>query len=219
MERISLGRSGSRGEWVFERGRMGFAVSLRLADMAVGNACAQRARAREHRTRALVDAHFLFVWRLLRRLDVPESDVDDAVQRVFIVASRKLDSIPEASERSFLFGTALRVASSFRRTAQRRGEVDNEHLAPIADDGPPADEAVARRQGVEILDRIISGMPEELREVFVLCELEELAVPDAAVLQRIPTGTAASRLRRARKAFEDAAKRISMKNRRREASP
>ena len=169
---------------------------------------------REDRTRALLDAHFVFVWRLLRRLGVPESDVDDAVQRVFIVASRKLESIPESSERSFLFGTALRVASSFRRTARRRNEVDSELVPSVADESPSADETVARRQGVEILDRIIAAMPDDLRVVFVLCEIEELGVSEAAALQQIPTGTAASRLRRARKEFEEAAKRVWLRTKR-----
>jgi len=169
---------------------------------------ADREPSREQRTRALLDAHFAFVWRLLRRLGISETDVDDAAQRVFIVASNKLDVIQEGSERSFLFGTALRVASSFRRTIRRRGEVDEQLLEALADDGVSADEVVARRQGVAIVDRIVSEMPEELRIAFVLCEIEELSVADAAALQGIPAGTVASRLRRARKEFEDAAKRI-----------
>jgi RNA polymerase sigma-70 factor (ECF subfamily) len=160
------------------------------------------------RTRTLLDAHFVFIWRLLRRLGISENDVDDAVQRVFIVASAKLDSIAASSERSFLFGTALRVASSFRRAARRRCEVGDEELVTRPAGTPSADESLARRQEVAILDRIISSMPDELRDVFVLCEIEELSVPEAATLQAIPVGTAASRLRRARKEFQDQAKRV-----------
>jgi RNA polymerase sigma-70 factor (ECF subfamily) len=157
--------------------------------------------------RALVGAHFIFIGRLLRRLDVPENDVDDAVQQVFIVASKRLAEIPEGSERTFLFGTALRVASTCRRTLRRRGKMDVGALDRQVDHSPCAEELLARRQGIAILDRLVATMADELRAVFTLCELEELTVPQAAALQRIPVGTAASRLRRARKEIELRAKR------------
>lgn len=165
----------------------------------------------EERTRALLDAHFAFIWRLLRRLGVPENDVDDAAQRVFIVAARKLEAIAESSERSFLFGIAVRVASSLRRTQRRRCEVDDASLAALPDGQPAADETVARQEGVAILDGIIASMSDELRVVFVLCEIEEMTVPEVAALQEVPVGTAASRLRRARKHFEDGARRVWLK--------
>jgi len=171
------------------------------------------------RTRAMLDAHFAFIWRLLRRLGVPESDIDDAVQRVFIVATGKAERIAASSERSFLFGTALRIASSFRRTARRRREVSDELLATEATRTLSADEAIEHRQQVAILDQIIDGMPDELREVFVLCEIEELSVSYVATLQSIPVGTASSRLRRARKEFQDAAKRVLVSRKRREGGP
>ena len=158
------------------------------------------------RMRALLDAHFMFIWRLLRRLGVPRNDLDDAVQQVFIVASGRLADIVESSERSFLFGTALRVAASLRRSARRRSEVDGEALARHPDDRPWADEILARRQRVASLDRIVRTLADELRTVFLLCEIEELTVAEVAALQRIPIGTAASRLRRARKELEQRAK-------------
>ena len=173
--------------------------------LAVASEHAPRA---DERLRGLLEGHFTFIWRLLRRLGVPENDADDAAQQVFIVASRKLDSIAATAERSFLFGIALRVASSTRRSLRQRVEVDDTELVTLADGSIAVDEAVARRQGVEILDRIVAALPEELRLVFVLCEIEELSVPEVAELQGIPVGTAASRLRRARKEFNDAARRI-----------
>src|SRR5512142_2066304 len=69
------------------------------------------------RVRALVDAHFEFVWRSLRRLGLSSADADDATQEVFLVAIRRLDDIDPESERSFLYGTALRVAAVQRRSA------------------------------------------------------------------------------------------------------
>ena len=54
------------------------------------------------------------------------------------------------------------------------------------------------------LDRILEGMPENLKESFILFELEDMTVPQIAELLGIPTGTVASRLRRARAHFQKA---------------
>src|SRR6478609_7176393 len=74
----------------------------------------------EARARALVNDHFDFVWRLLRRLGFPPADADDAAQQVFIVGTRRLADIPAGNERTFLYGSALRVASTMRRNSARR---------------------------------------------------------------------------------------------------
>src|SRR5689334_5388077 len=94
------------------------------------------------RARSLFDAHCIFIWRLLRRLGVGENDIDDAVQRVFIVASRKLASIAPTSERSFLFGTALRVAASCRRAMRKSQAIDESAIAALADPGLMPDEII-----------------------------------------------------------------------------
>ena len=61
------------------------------------------------RLHALLASHHAFVWRSLRRLGVPDGDVDDASQQVFLVAHRRLAQIAPESERSFLFQTAAMV--------------------------------------------------------------------------------------------------------------
>ena len=66
----------------------------------------------EARLRDMVHTYFDFIWRSLRRLGVPADSVDDAAQRVFWVAAQNLGDIRVESERAYLFGTALRVASA-----------------------------------------------------------------------------------------------------------
>ena len=63
----------------------------------------------------LAATHFDPIWRLLRRLGVPSAAVEDAAQEVFTVAARRIGEVRCESERSFLYGTALRVAKSTRR--------------------------------------------------------------------------------------------------------
>jgi len=154
------------------------------------------------RLRAMFDEHFDFIWRSLRRLGLSEDRADDATQQVFVVASTKLDAIQPKSERSFLFGTALRVASDLRRSAAFRREVPTAEAGEDLAGGPRPDELVEQLDARAMLDRALETMELELRTVFVLFEIEELAIAEIAALLEIPVGTVSSRLRRAREDFQ-----------------
>jgi RNA polymerase sigma-70 factor, ECF subfamily len=158
--------------------------------------------AREGRLRSAVDAHYDVVWRFLRRMGVPEASAEDAVQQVLLVFARRLDDVERDAERSFLLGTALRVAADFRKQHARLREVmDERALGAEASSAPDADEELDRRRARRILDDILARLPDDLRTVFVMCDLEELTMSEAAEALRVPAGTVASRLRRARETF------------------
>jgi RNA polymerase sigma-70 factor (ECF subfamily) len=149
-----------------------------------------------------VREHYAFVWRLLRRLGLGTGDADDAAQHVFLNAVGKLRAVEPGRERAFLYGVALNVAARTRRSLGRRREEPLEAAAEREAREPSADRVLERREARQLLDRLLDEMPEELRVVFVLFELEELSTPQIAELCQIPVGTAASRLRRAREDFE-----------------
>jgi RNA polymerase sigma-70 factor (ECF subfamily) len=157
----------------------------------------------DDRLRAMLDEHFDFVWRSLRRLGLSADAADDATQQVFVVASRRLGDIELGCERAFLFRTAVRVACSKRRAAARRREV----LCEEPDAGETAerpDELLDQRRARALLDRVLASLPLELRTVLVLFELEEMSIDEIGATLGIPRGTAASRLRRARAQFSGA---------------
>jgi RNA polymerase sigma-70 factor (ECF subfamily) len=159
------------------------------------------------RLRKLIHVHFEQVWRTLRRFGVSASEADDGAQRVFWVASQKLDAIEQGKERAFLLGTAYRVASDIRRSTRHRAESPLEDTE-LVDPTPGPDEATDRHRARVLLDRVLEQMPLEVRSVFVLFELEELSIPQIALMLELPLGTASSRLRRGREIFRDAAARI-----------
>jgi RNA polymerase sigma-70 factor (ECF subfamily) len=163
------------------------------------SACASETRLRE-----LVETHFDVLWRLLRRLGVPESDVDDAVQEVIVVVARRIDEVQRGSERAFVLSTGCRVASTFRRTLRRRRETNDDELAELVDACGDPESLLQQRRARELLDEVLGGLPMELRTVFVLYELERFTCAEIAETLSIPPGTAASRLRRARAAFASA---------------
>jgi RNA polymerase sigma-70 factor (ECF subfamily) len=160
------------------------------------------------RLRELFDRNLDFVWRSLRRLGVPELVVDDATHEVFLVAARRLADIELGRERSFLFATALRVASDVRRTVARRGEHVVDDLELVADEAPNPAELADRQRARAVLDRVLDAMELDLRAVFVLYELEEMTMAEIAATLDVPPGTVASRLRRAREAFQAAVSRL-----------
>lgn len=168
-------------------------------DGSDGRVVAERARSR---LEVLFATHFDFIWRSLRRFGLSEDRADDAAQQVFMIASRKLDAIKEGSERSFLFGTAMRVTSDIRKSAPVRREIAHEDVGVDLEGGARPDDLLEQRRAREMLDRVLDAMELDLRAVFVLYEIEEMSTTEIASLLSIPHGTVASRLRRAREDFE-----------------
>ena len=164
------------------------------------------------RLRAVIEAHFVFVGRSLRGLGVAEADVDDALQQVFLVLSKKLPELSEGGVRAFLFQTALRIASRARRTVARRREVDEASIPETTDPAAGPEELTEQLRARAVLDRLLEDMDLDLRSVFVLFEIEELSTAEIAALLELPQGTVGSRLRRAREEFEARVRRLSAEN-------
>jgi len=106
--------------------------------------------------RELFDQHFDFMFRSLRRLGVPPGNVDDAVQEVFLVASRRLAEIHPGRERSFLFATAVRVAANARRMAARHASHHADtSLEWVADKSPDPAQLADRTRARDVLDGVL----------------------------------------------------------------
>ena len=161
------------------------------------------------RLRQMVDAHFDFVWRSLRGLGVPAAGADDGAQQVFWIAAQKLEAITVGSERSFLFATARGIAANARRGRARSREVqDDDAIAVHTDSRPDPEQIAVSTQARALLDRFLEDLPDDLRTIFVLFELEGMSMAEIATLLELPSGTVASRLRRAREIFQGVAKRL-----------
>jgi len=161
----------------------------------------EAASKRTARLREMVDDHIDFVARVLRNAGTPEAEVDDEVQRTFIIAARRLDDVRRGAEKRFLVGIALNLAAHARRTMARRREVAADQAPELVDGAATPEQLTDRRWARRMLDRLLDSMHPNLRAVFVLHELEEMNMSEIAVVLGIPQGTVASRLRRARVEF------------------
>lgn len=158
-------------------------------------------RDEEIRLRELVQAEGDFVARSLRNLGVWGGELDDCVQKVFLVAARRIAQIERGKERAFLFGCCQNTAAHFRRSLARKREVSDEILIDRPSVQQPPDLLTERKRYRELLDRILETMDDSLRSVFVLHTFEEMTMADISLLLDVPAGTVASRLRRAREIF------------------
>ncbi len=155
------------------------------------------------RLRVLMEEQSGFVERTLRKAGVREADLDDEVQRTFIAAASRLEDVRPSAERSFLFQVAIYRALHARRQLARRREV-------LGDSAPESVEALGtpedlaeRKQLRKMLDDIIESMPPREGLAFTLYQIEEMNMTEIAAILRVPRGTVASRLRRARARFDE----------------
>jgi RNA polymerase sigma-70 factor, ECF subfamily len=163
---------------------------------------------------AVYDTHFDHVWRSLARLGVAAESVEDAVQDLFVVVHRRLPEFEgRSSIKTWLFGIALRVAADYRRRVQRKGG-----LAPLPSDvaghGQSPLEAAVQAQATEVLYALLDELGDDERAIFVLVELDELTVVDAATALAVNPNTASARLRAARQTFNKAVARYQARVRR-----
>jgi RNA polymerase sigma-70 factor (ECF subfamily) len=154
------------------------------------------------RIEVFVREHHAFVWRVLRRSGLSPADADDAAQRVFLIATARLDVIARGSERAFLYRAAVRVASNSHRSVRRRRESLGFEASEEPAELPSPDDLVDQRRARDLLDGVLGELSEDLSAIFVLFEIEELRIPEIAEALGIPAGTVSSRLRRARAEVE-----------------
>jgi RNA polymerase sigma-70 factor, ECF subfamily len=91
---------------------------------------------------------------------------------------------------------------------QRRGHVslpeehDKQDGHAMISTTPEPESSSIRRDEEQTLDRLMSGLPEDHREVLVLREIEEMDYREIATVTSVPIGTVMSRLARARAALK-----------------
>jgi RNA polymerase sigma-70 factor (ECF subfamily) len=147
---------------------------------------------------------FQHVWHTLRRLGVPDRDLEDSVHDVFVVVHRRLVDFDAArSVRPWVTGIAYRVASDDRRRARRQREVFDDSIDAV-DGRRGADETIDADRARERVHRTLALLPLDQRIVFVMHDIDGFAIPDIQRELAVPLNTLYSRLRLARAKFESA---------------
>ncbi len=159
--------------------------------------------------RQIYQQHADYVWRTLGRFGVPERDLPDQTQEVFVIVHRQRFGFRrESALTTWLFAIARRVAAGYRRRAYNRREAPQENPAQRSVSAQCPEQATehsrARTRMLEILER----MSLDQRAVFVMYEIDGLSGAEIAEQMGCPLQTVFSRLRRARGVFEREVERI-----------
>jgi RNA polymerase sigma-70 factor (ECF subfamily) len=151
-----------------------------------------------------------FVFRSARALGVHPPAVDDVVQEVFVVVHKRLGELREHSNlRSWISRILVNVVRHQRRTFARKSPQYRSCETPGNPDDLPncaADpcEALALSEQARLVQRLLDSLDDDKREILVLAEMEELSVREIAEALGLKLNTAYSRLRLARRAFDEA---------------
>lgn len=176
---------------------------------------------------AVYRQHHDLVWRSLRALGVDTALADDATQDVFMVVHRRSDDYDGTTPiKRWILGITRNVAWKYRERSSRSAsrlrpltEPDDAAPPQLAIVSPPPEDAIARREAAQVVERFIEGLDPKKRAVFMLCEIEGFSAPEVSQTLGIKLNTVYSRLRIARGKFEQAIARHRATARRKAWSP
>ena len=161
------------------------------------------------------EQQFAFVWRVARRLGVPDAALDDVCQDVFVVVHKRLGEFEgRSSIRTWVYGILHNVVLTWRRTSRRK-DPERSELDPelIVDPANNPQELASGAEAARIAHAMLATLADDKRTIFVLVELEGLTVPEAAEATATNLNTAYARLRAARADFAAAVARFQARER------
>jgi RNA polymerase sigma-70 factor, ECF subfamily len=149
---------------------------------------------------SIYDEYANFAWRTLRRMGVPEDDLADTMQDVFLTVHRTLGGFAgRSSVSTWLFTLCRSAARDRRRRAHRRYEIGgDEAVAEEVDLRADVHRAAEHGERLVLLESILAEMAPAERNVFVLFEIEGMTGEEVGLSLSVPLGTVYSRLAQAR---------------------
>lgn len=152
--------------------------------------------------------HADFVWRVLRRQGVEEHALEDLMHDVFLIVHRRLHEFDgRAAMTTWLYNITRGVASNHKR-GRAREQRRLRSVRPVPSSATDPEVAAGRGQAAQLVREFLDTLDPDKRRIFELVDLDGLAVPEAAEICRVNVNTAYSRLRAARRAFQDAVDRF-----------
>lgn len=154
---------------------------------------------------ALVEQYRDNVYRLAYRMCGNAYDADEAAQEAFVAAWRALPNFRgDAKFSTWLYRLTTNAAIDVMRREKRHQTVGDGEMVDVADDADSPQETVERTEQQEAVQKALSTLSEEYREVLLLRYMEELDYAEIAEVLQLPSGTVKSRINRAKTALKTA---------------
>jgi RNA polymerase sigma-70 factor (ECF subfamily) len=129
-------------------------------------------------------------------------DAEDVTQEAFAKAYRNFGGLRDRERfRSWIVRIVWRMALDFRRSCNRRTRREEIH-ADLATSPDPANPDVDTDRAARLW-RAIDALPEKMRLVIILANIEEHETPEIASMLGVPEGTVKSRLFHARQRLKE----------------
>ena len=157
----------------------------------------------------LVAGHSLMVFRIAYSILRNHHDAEDAAQECFLRVWKQRDRLHEIDNaKTWLARIAWTTALDKRRAGRAMVSLSDEEqgmelMQSIPDLSAAADEQLAGAEMQQMLERLIAGLPEELRHPLELSTVQELNSAEIAEVMKIPEGSVRTRLFRARKQLKE----------------
>ncbi|NLW12098.1 MAG: sigma-70 family RNA polymerase sigma factor [Clostridiaceae bacterium] len=156
----------------------------------------------------IVELYLPKIYSLCLKLTGNKEDAEDCVQDTFI---KVWTSLGEFRESSSIYTWIYRIAANtcndhLRKMSRHRvlsleGAAMEDDVVPllyIRDDRPLPDEQLANRESAENVRRLLQELPDNMREVLVLRDIQQLSYKEISLATGVAEGTVKSRLFRAR---------------------
>jgi RNA polymerase sigma-70 factor (ECF subfamily) len=157
----------------------------------------------------LVAGHSVMVFRIAYSILRNHHDAEDAAQECFLRVWKHKDRLHEINNvKTWLARIAWTTALDKRRASRAMVSLSDEQsgaelMQSIPDLAPAADEQLAGAEMRQMLERLIAGLPEDLRHPLELSTVQELNSAEIAEVMKIPEGSVRTRLFRARKQLKE----------------
>jgi RNA polymerase sigma-70 factor (ECF subfamily) len=144
--------------------------------------------------RDLIQRYYPSVLRFLTTLCPNSADAEELTQEAFVKALQGIRSFRgESGLRTWLHRIAFHEFTHHRRRQRPTAALPDRMNSPLFE----ANSILALD-----LERVLMDVPEEFRAAFVLCDIQELSMQEAADVLSVPIGTIKSRLHTARKRLQ-----------------
>jgi len=182
---------------------------------------ARRVGCRDERAfELLMRRHNQMLYRIARSILRDDAEAEDAVQNAYLAAFRNIAGFRGGARLSTWLGRIV-INESYGLLRKRKragvvlpfspqsdpwdaGERDAEEDAMTDSSSEQPEAAASRGEVRRLLERNIDALPDQFRTAFILREVEEMSVDEAAACLGVPAATVRSRTFRARALLREA---------------
>lgn len=153
---------------------------------------------------AIFESELRYVWNTLRYLGVRSADLEDVAHEVFLTVLRLLETEQEVrSIKSWLYKLCYHAASNYRRKARHERELLDDDPDTVDAKADPESQ-VGVQEELALVAAALDRLDLDRRAVLVMHDIHGCVMPEVANTLEIPLATAYSRLRLARRDFQEA---------------